>query len=308
VAELLDEYLEHKGPGWSLSSRRDYASRAERIKADQIAEKPVSGISVADVDRWHLRMHKAGTGEAQIRNLHTLLRASFGQAVRWELLPTNPVANANPQRRKKAPRGVMSIDDVALVLTAAEQVHPWAHLALRLAAVSGARRSELAALRWDRVVDGRLVIDQAITIDRTHPVGDPERLKVSPTKTGERRGLALDEQTLLLVEEAHRERSEMSPWVFGEDEHPPSPDKIGWWWKRTRTLAGIDLHWRLHDLRHWSATHAIAGGHNVRSVAARLGHADPTTTMRTYAHALEGLDQPIADTVAGVLDGDQADR
>ena len=107
---------------------------------------------------------------------------------------------------------------------------------------------------------------------------------------------------------ARGDRSAKSPRIFGEDEHPPSPDKIGWWWKRTRKLAGIDSAWRLHDLRHWSATHAIAGGHNVRSVAARLGHADPTTTMRTYAHALEGFDQGIADTVAGVLDGDQADR
>ena len=182
VAELLDEYLEHKGPSWSLSSRRDYASRAERIKAEQIGTKPVSRLSVSEVDRWHLRMHKAGVGEAQIRNLHTLLRAAFSQAVRWELVPTNPVASAKLQRRKKTPRGVMSVDDVALALTVAEQVHPLAPLALRLAAVSGARRSELAALRWDRVVDGRLIIDQAITIDRTHPVGDPERLRVSPTK------------------------------------------------------------------------------------------------------------------------------
>ncbi len=163
VAELLDEYLEHKGPSWSLSSRRDYASRAERIKTDQIAGRPVSRVSVAEVDRWHLRMHKNGVGEAQIRNLHTLLRAAFSQTVRWELLPTNPVANAKPQRHPK---------------------------------------------------------------------------------------------------------------------------------------------WRLHDLRDWSATHAIAGGHNVRSVAARLGHSDPTTTMRTYAQALEGLDRGIADTFAGVLDGE----
>lgn len=116
--------------------------------------------------------------------------------------------------------------------------------------------------------------------------------------------LGTREQDLELVEAAQAERSEASPWIFRGDERPPSPDKIGWWWKRTRKLAEIDPKWRLHDSRHWSATHAIAGGHNVRSVAARLGHSDPTTTMRTYAHALEGLDQSIADTVAAVLDGD----
>lgn len=75
--------------------------------------------------------------------------------------------------------------------------------------------------------------------------------------------------------------------------------------KRVCKDAGLDPMWRLHDLRHWSATHAIAGGHDVRSVAPRLGHADPTTTMRTYAHALEGRDTAIADTLATVLDGHQ---
>jgi len=103
VEELLEEYMEHKGPSWSLSSRRDYASRAERIRAEQIGTKPVSRVWVVEVDRWHLRMHKAGVGEAQIRNLHTLLRAAFGQAVRCELLPTNRVASAKLQRRKKTP-------------------------------------------------------------------------------------------------------------------------------------------------------------------------------------------------------------
>ena len=102
VAELLDEYLEHKGPSWSLSSRRDYAARAERIKTEQIGAKPVSRLSVAEVDRWHLRMHKNGVGEAQIRNLHTLLRAAFSQAVRWELLSTNPVARrSRPGGRRR---------------------------------------------------------------------------------------------------------------------------------------------------------------------------------------------------------------
>lgn len=308
IAELLDEYLEHKSPSWSVSSRRDYASRAERIKSDSIAEKALSRLSVSEVDRWHLRMHKAGVGEGQIRNLHTLLRAAVGQAVRWELVTSNPVAVAKPERRRRTPRGVMTVDEVARVLAAAEAVHPCLPLAFRLAAVAGARRGELAALRWDHVVERRLIIDQSITIDRSLERDDPDRLRVTPTKTGERRVLSLDEHTLSLLEGVRQEHAERSPWIFGENEHPPSPDRIGWWWTRTRKLAEIDPKWRLHDLRHWSATQAIAGGHDVQSVATRLGHADTTTTMRTYAHALDGLDSAIADTLAAVLDGYQVER
>ncbi len=305
VGGLLDDYIDFKGPTWSLSTQRDYANRAERIKADPIGTKMIARITVAEVDRWHQRLRKAGVGDAQIRNFHTLLRAAFGQAVRWELLPTNPVAVARPQRAKKVPRGVMSVEEVGAALATAATVHSSVHLALRLAAVAGARRAELAALRWDSVVDGRVVIDHNITIDRTKLTDDPERLVYAPTKTGDRRAVSLDATTLELIEKLRAESE--SPWMFGEDEQPPSPDKLGWWWKRVRKDAGLDPKWRLHDLRHWSATHAIAGGHDVRSVAARLGHADPTTTMRTYAHALEGLDGAIAETLAGVLDGSRND-
>ena len=42
----------------------------------------------------------------------------------------------------------------------------------------------------------------------------------------------------------------------------------------------------LHDLRHTYATHTIATGADVRTVAALMGHADPAVTMRRYAAAL----------------------
>ncbi|SBW20460.1 hypothetical protein FDG2_1698 [Candidatus Protofrankia californiensis] len=39
-----------------------------------------------------------------------------------------------------------------------------------------------------------------------------------------------------------------------------------------------------HDLRHTYASTLIDGGESVTVVAARLGHADPTLTLRTYSH------------------------
>ncbi len=192
-------------------------------------------------------------GDAQIRNFHTLLRVAFGQAVRWELLPTNLVAVARPQRAKKMTRGVMSVEEVGAVLATAAAVHSSVHLALRLAALAGARRGELAALRWDSVIDARVMIDHNITIDRTKLTKDPERLVHAPTKTGDRRTVSLDEMTLELIEKLRADGE--SPWILGDDEQSPSPDKLGWWWERVRKDAGLDPKWRLHDLRHWSATH-----------------------------------------------------
>ena len=70
-----------------------------------------------------------------------------------------------------------------------------------------------------------------------------------------------------------------------------------------RRDAGIGPRWRLHDLRHWSATEAIGRGHDIRTVAGRLGHANPAMTLRTYAHALDGADAGVAATLASAAGG-----
>jgi len=66
---------------------------------------------------------------------------------------------------------------------------------------------------------------------------------------------------------------------------------------------GIAKQWRLHDLRHFSATMATAAGDDARTVAHRLGHADPTMTLRVYARVVEAADQGIAKLPGGALQG-----
>jgi integrase len=82
----------------------------------------------------------------------------------------------------------------------------------------------------------------------------------------------------------------------------PIPERIGWWWVRARELSQLDRRWRLHDLRHFAASMAgIAAGHDVRSVAGRLGHANPAMTLRVYAHAVQGGDARIAEDLGRML-------
>jgi integrase len=258
---------------------------------------------VSDVDAWHLRLRRAGIGEPTVRNNHSFLRAVFQQAVRWEWITHNAFAAAAPRPLKTQPRGVMSPEEVQAVLAAATQIDRAPHLALRLAAVAGVRRAELAALRWDSVRDGALVIEHQITPDRERGADDPRCYVLAPTKTANRRVVSLDERSLRLINELRLERQVISPWMFSHEDRPAAPDRIGWWWTRARKISGIDRCWRLHDLRHFSATQAIAGGHDIRSVAARLGHADASMTLRVYAHAIASRDRQIAGTMAAVLDG-----
>jgi integrase len=57
-------------------------------------------------------------------------------------------------------------------------------------------------------------------------------------------------------------------------------------------------HARLHDLRHVHATTLLLAGVPVHVVAARLGHADPSMTLRVYARVISDQLTEAADIFA----------
>lgn len=87
-------------------------------------------------------------------------------------------------------------------------------------------------------------------------------------------------------------------------ERPVIPERITTWWRNAARRAGLDDRWRLHDLRHWSATMAVGSGHDVSAVANRLGPANPAMALRVYAHALDTADQAVAEALGAALDED----
>lgn len=56
-----------------------------------------------------------------------------------------------------------------------------------------------------------------------------------------------------------------------------------------------------HGLRHTSATLLIASKQDVRTVSSRLGHAQASTTMNIYAHALQETDRKAVNALESML-------
>jgi integrase len=162
VGDVLDAWVDQNLDTWAASSARDQQSRVASIKRDPISRIPLARLTVADVERWHTRLRHAGLGDSALRNQHGVLRAALAQALRWGWISTNMVSLARVRPTKAPPRHAMTVGEVRAVLVAAGTIDPAAELALRLAAVAGARRSELAALRWNDLRDGRLTIDSAV--------------------------------------------------------------------------------------------------------------------------------------------------
>nr|WP_277628036.1 site-specific integrase [Arsenicicoccus dermatophilus] len=240
---------------------------------------------------------------------HAVLRKAFRDAVVTDqVIPTNPAERAKRPRKVSAPPNddMWNANDLAAFLVTASEHR--LHAFYRLAAYTGARRGELLHLRW-RDVD--LGPAPSIRIRGTVGVVDGRRVEGS-TKGGRERTVSIDEGTVAVLRE-HRRRQEADralagdSWIAGDlvfrmdigaPLFPDTPTALFAKLIRRHNDAHPDAPLpplRLHDLRHLHATLLLRAGQPVHVVSARLGHADPSITLRVYAHVL-------ADQAAGAAD------
>ena len=196
-------------------------------------------------------------------------------------------------------------------MTTASWTDPALGCLIRLAAISGARRGELCALRWsDFDLKGGW-----LTIARSLSGGRADALVEKDTKTHAKRRVSLDAETRSSLEAhrrtcEHRARAcdvELPPTAFVFSDMPDGsapwrPSRVTLAFRRISTRLGVGGV-RFHDLRHFAATQLLAAGVPVKTVSARLGHANASTTLNIYAHRLEAADEEAANVLAGLLDG-----
>jgi integrase len=308
VAGVTERWLEHIEPDISPATASAYRVYLRNWIVPRLGERKVDRVRPADLDRFYASLRKH-LSAASVLKVHSILRAALGQAVRWQMITDNPATHATPPRVTRPPVQAPTPDDVARLLAAAQAEDPEFALYLRLAAVTGARRGELCALRWDdfELDGGQVVVARSLT------VGD-KGLTEKQTKTDRARRLALEDATIrALREQRHvaegRARAcdvQLAPkaHVFARDpegKEPWRPDS-GATGRFMRLRDQLGLHGiRLHDLRHYVATHLLEAGVPVRAVSERLGHANATTTLGIYAHAVPATDQRSAELLGDLL-------
>jgi integrase len=139
---------------------------------------------------------------------------------------------------------------------------------------------------------------------------------VDATTAGSRRVLALDAETIAALREHRRRQLEErvawgSAWVDSglvfvrENGRPLMPERVTRRFARLARAAGLEPI-RVHDLRHSYATAALLAGAPTKVVSQRLGHRTVAMTLDTYSHVVDGLDQTVADLVAGTIFRDQS--
>jgi integrase len=227
------------------------------------------------------------------------------------LVGRNVAALIEPPHQSPSKARALTSDEAASVLALAEEPRDQAYFLLAL--TTGCRRGELAALQWDAVdLDGGVVIvRQAFGEDRRGKcflkVTKSERQRIIPMARA-----AIDALKATRARQAAEELAakpgtyENRGFVFA-DKHgrPPDLNRLSKTFAKLARLAGISGA-TLHSCRHFTATLAISEGSDVRSVAAIMGHAQPSTTLNVYGHVVPGAKNATVQRVGDALAQAQA--
>lgn len=250
VGELLDRWLELARDDFSPKTTREVIGYIERNLRPALGDVRLSKLTTASLDHYYRSLLVDGGRNGRplapgtIRRIHGILRRALAQGVRWGWLGVNPAASASPPRVPQPDISPPTPTQLGRLQTAIDVKDPEFGVFVRLSAMTGARRSEMLALRWPDIDLERGVV----TIGRGLVQG-PDGLVEKDTKTHQTRRVALDAPTtaaLLDHRVAAVERAEQCGAA----------------------------------LRHYVATRLLSAGVDVRTVAGRLGHRNAATTKR----------------------------
>ncbi len=96
-------------------------------------------------------MVEKGNKAATVRRVHALISAALTYAAKQGVVERNVARLASPPRLQPAQVGAPTPADVKRIIEAAEKDDPMLATVLLVAALTGARRGELCALRWSDI-------------------------------------------------------------------------------------------------------------------------------------------------------------
>lgn len=314
---VLDEWIDTKADVWSPATLREHR-RIGRCYLDELRVLPVYQLRTIHLDRFYRRLRDAGGADgakldpATVRRIHVVVHAALEQARKWGLIARNPASDAEPGEADESEAVPPTVAELGALLRAAELIAPEFAIFLVVAAVTGARRGALCALRWtDLDVDAGI-----IRFPRVLSLGDQGVVeRTASRKKRSARIAALDPITSIVLDD-HRITMEkraaalgveldLDAFVFTDDPQGRVPwrpdDGASRRFARARRNAGLREDLRLHDLRHFMATFLLANGTDVRTIATRGGWGQASTLLDRYAHVLEPVDRRAANLLGDAI-------
>ena len=295
---------------------RDHAARSVSARTLAVYEQtgrvfvaPIASVRLSDLRPPHIEAAldtylRTGASNRTAAKHLTVLKSALARAVALELLLQNPAAVVTKPRAGRREMRVADMETLAAILGACDD--PDFGRLIRLAVHTGLRAGELLGLKWADVSWDHSLLQVKRARNEFAVSGFAE-----PKTAAGRRAVAMSARELALLRE-HRAAQSGRRLMFGpawsnndlvfprSDGSPESVSALARRWRALCERVGV-TGVRFHDLRHTSATLALASGVHPKVVQERLGHSTISVTLDTYSHVLPSMQEDAALRIGNVM-------
>jgi len=154
MGQLCQRWYDSGTASWSPTVVVSYRSILDHYVLPKWGRTPLRRLHAADLDAWYTQLQRKAGAKGKplapntIGHIHAVIRRALNQGVKWGWIAINPALAATPPRIRRTQMTVPDPAAIGQLIAAAKAVNPALPVFVRLAAVSGARRGELCALRW----------------------------------------------------------------------------------------------------------------------------------------------------------------
>lgn len=314
--EVAEEWLAEHVAELSINTRNSYTARMNRI-LDRFKGQLIADISTRDIRVFLKGLQEEGFAPETTNTYRSILSSLFAYAVRNKYVNENPVSVIKQFRMPK--KEIHTFDSLQLTSylngckeLAEEEANHANYVALKTAAFTGMRISEVLALRWSDIDFDNETIRVAHSL--SYSTKD-KRYSLDGTKNKRVRHVAISGelvrtlkwykmQWMFLMKKLRNEpEPAFANLIFLTIEGKPKHRSyLRHWHKRVLREKGLPEDFRIHDLRHTHATLLLELGEHPKVVQERLGHKDISVTMDMYTHVTMTLQKHTAETFGAMMD------
>jgi integrase len=305
VDEFLDHWLKTAvKPKVRGKTYSDYVAMLRRYIRPAIGAKLLVALSPLEIQAAYQFMIDRKLSARTVRYAHAVLRAAIRQAIRWQLLLSDPTQGVELPREQCREMSVLTTEQARSFLRTASH-SPRACL-FAVALTTGMRPSEYLALCWRDIDWDR----GTVSVVRTLHKNEGQWIFADTKRVRSRRVVKLQMWVLDLLRKRKGVLGEtgaacdsvFADLIFTNARGEPINEEylVKKHFKpllREAALPNI----RLYDLRHTSATLALTAGVPPKVVSEQLGHASAAFTLDTYSHVLPHMQEEAAAKMEAVL-------
>lgn len=246
----------------------------------------------------YLNMRGKGNGKDTVDKVHSKLSGCLKLALADGLIKKDPTFNAVKRYDKKSSKRkkYMNYTDAEKLTNYLMQSDTLPDLMLLIALTTGLRIGEVYALKYDNITESTLTVKNGYDYNYTHDF-------TSCKNESSKRTIVITKQLYLAVQRhrlKHRKYNDQA--LFLNDKNRERITHTGLTKHYNQVLKKLNIpRVRIHDLRHTHASVLIFKGLDIMYISKRLGHANITETLKTYAHIIDEMQQSQEENISLVL-------